>query len=104
MSLSELQGLVVSFNEQRGWRAEHSPLDLALSISIEAGELLECFQWKSNGDSRARIRSDAKLRSAVMEELADVAIYVLSMSDACAIDLDEAIRTKLRINEVRFPI
>ena len=104
MTLSELQGLVVSFNERRGWRAKHSPLHLALSISIEAAELLECFQWKVDGDLRTRLRSDAELRSAVAEELADVAIYLLGMSDACGIDLDEAIRAKLCINEVRFPI
>jgi dCTP diphosphatase len=104
MSISELQRLVVSFNERRGWRAKHSPLHLAMSISIEAAELLECLQWKVDDDLRARIRSDAELRSAVAGELADVAIYLLGMSDACAIDLDDAVRAKLRINEVRFPI
>jgi hypothetical protein len=59
MSLPELQGLLISFNERRGWRAKHSPLHQVLSISSEAAELLKCFQWKADGNFVTRIRSDA---------------------------------------------
>jgi dCTP diphosphatase len=101
MSLSQLQLLVRAFNERRGWREKHVPHQLAMSIAIEAAEVLECFQWRSPG--KQALLDDQETLAALASELADVVIYVLSLSDLAEIDLEQAVRDKLQANAERFP-
>jgi dCTP diphosphatase len=101
-TLSELQAQVARFVEEREWRRFHSPKNLAMSVAIEAAELMEHFQWLSGEEGEARLR-DPAARAAVAEELADVLIYTLSFAEAAGIDPAEAIRAKLVRNEQRFP-
>ena len=89
---------VLKFRDDRDWKQFHNPKDLAISISLEAAELLEVFQW-SGSDVSAESRMD-KIR----EELADVANYCILMADACHLDLDEIILEKIRQNEKKYPV
>ncbi|MCK4848119.1 MAG: nucleotide pyrophosphohydrolase [Candidatus Heimdallarchaeota archaeon] len=100
----ELKSLVKTFIQERNWQKYHTPKNLSMSIAIESAEILELFQWYTNEEALEKIRSDPKLKLALEDELADVLIYVLSMSNICEIDLTNAIRKKLKTNEKRFPI
>ena len=82
-----------AFNEDRDWNQFHTPENLAKSIVIEAGELLECFQWSSEYDIQA-----------VKEELADVMTYCIDMADALHVDLEEIILEKMNKNEAKYPV
>ncbi len=84
---------IIKFNEDRDWDQFHSPENLAKSISIEAGELLECFQWSPDYDI-----------DAVKDELADVMNYCIVMADKLDLDLEEIVREKLRKNIEKYPI
>lgn len=85
------------FRDARNWRQFHNEKDLALSISLEAAELLELFQWKSSEEAR---RNPERLK----EELADVLIYSYMMADNLGFDIDEIIAEKLEKNAVKYPI
>ena len=94
---SDLLALVAKFRDERDWARFHSSKDLALSVSIEAAELLECFQW--SGDDL-----EAPERSAEIEtEMADVLIYLAMLADHRGVDLDRAVRAKLAANEKKYP-
>lgn len=82
------------FSEDRDWNQFHSPSNLAKSISIEANELLECFQWSDeNYDTKE-----------VKEELADVLVYCRNMLDKLNLDEDEIVNAKLDQNEAKYPV
>ena len=89
---------VLKFRDDRNWRQFHNPKDLAISISLEAAELLEVFQWSAE-DTGYEGRLD-KIR----EELADVLNYCILMADACGLDMDEMIREKIKKNEEKYPV
>ena len=91
--LQELMKAVVSFSEDRDWDQFHSPANLAKSISIEAAELLECYQWNDNADP-----------DAVQEELADVLNYCLLLAYKLELDPIEIVKRKLAVNEKKYPI
>lgn len=82
------------FVEDRDWDQFHSPDNLAKSICIEAGELLECFQWEPNDFDK----------QAVNEELADVMIYCIQMADKLGVDVEQIILEKMDKNEKKYPI
>lgn len=83
-----------AFTQDRDWDQFHSPANLAKSISIEAGELLECFQWNEEEYSR----------SHVLEELADVMNYCIQMCTKLDVDADEIINRKIDQNEKKYPV
>ena len=89
---------VLKFRDDRNWRQFHNPKDLALSISLEAAELLEVFQW-SGSDTVCESKKD-KIR----EELADVLNYCILMADACGLDMDEIVCEKIRRNNEKYPV
>lgn len=84
---------IKEFNEERDWDQFHSPENLAKSISIEAGELLECFQWNNNYD-----------KEEVCEELADVFTYCLQMAMKLRVDPEEIILKKLDKTRKKYPV
>ena len=90
-----------AFRDARDWKQFHNPKNLACSISIEAAELLEHFQWKS--PEECEIYSVAK-REPLSEEIADVAMYLIALSDRLGIDLIQAIERKIEINEKKYPV
>jgi NTP pyrophosphatase (non-canonical NTP hydrolase) len=101
--IEELKGEVAAFVTSRDWDRYHNPKNLAMSISIEAAEIMEHFQWLTV-DEAADAMKDAKVRSDVEEEIADVLIYCLSFANQTGIDVSEVIREKLERNEGRFPV
>ncbi|MGN0629611.1 MAG: nucleotide pyrophosphohydrolase [Oscillospiraceae bacterium] len=90
--------MVLKFRDDRNWKQFHNPKDLAISISLEAAELLEVFQW-----SGADLDCTEK-RTKVREELADVVNYCILMADACGLDLDEIVREKVLRNAEKYPV
>lgn len=95
---SNTREAVLRFRDERNWKQFHNPKDLAISISLEAAELLEVFQW-SGPDVSAEGRMDR-----IREELADIANYCILMADACNLDLDEIILEKIKVNERKYPV
>lgn len=89
---------VLKFRDDRDWKQFHNPKDLAISISLEAAELLEIFQW-SAGDVACADKMD-KIR----EELADVVNYCILMADTCGLDLDEIVCEKIKRNNEKYPV
>ena len=89
---------ILKFRDDRDWEQFHNPKDLAISISLEAAELLEVFQW-----SGADISNEGK-QEKIREELADVVNYCVLMADACGLDLDEIVREKIKVNEKKYPV
>ena len=89
---------VLAFRDARDWKQYHTPKDLAISLSLEAAELLEVFQW-SGSDLECRDKLP-ELR----EELADVLMYAISLADRLDLDLDEIILEKLRRNGEKYPL
>jgi NTP pyrophosphatase (non-canonical NTP hydrolase) len=101
-TVGELRQLVDHFVSQRDWHQFHTPKNLAISLSIEAAELLEHFQWIDGEASRA-VSQDTLRRATVGEELADVACYALALANELGIDLSQAIRDKMVKNAQKYP-
>ena len=91
--MKELTNKVVEFTKERDWDQFHSPENLAKSICIEAGELLECFQWGNDYD-----------KQAVCEELADVMSYCLMLADELNVDAQDIIIKKYEKNAAKYPV
>lgn len=90
--------MILKFRDDRDWKQFHNPKDLAISISLEAAELLEVFQW-SGTDVECADRKEK-----VAEELADVVNYCVLMADACGLDLDEIVQKKVELNSKKYPV
>ncbi|HVJ62635.1 MAG TPA: nucleotide pyrophosphohydrolase [Tahibacter sp.] len=101
MDLPQIQRRIRAFRDQRDWMQFHNSKNLAISIVIEASELLEHFQWKTLEESAA-LGDNAK--EQVADEIADVAIYLIELADNLNIDLSVAINAKLDKNEVKYPV
>ncbi|HAL30684.1 MAG TPA: nucleotide pyrophosphohydrolase [Coriobacteriia bacterium] len=98
--LDDLTRQIVAFRDERDWKQFHSPKNLAASISIEAAELLECFQWSSDETIAEDVE---KRRSEIEEEIADVLIYALLLAHDTGINPAEAVQRKLAKNEAKYP-
>ena len=85
---------ILRFSEDRDWGQFHTPANLAKSISIEANELLECFQWTEEEYDL----------TAVREELADVIVYCVEMLGRLGLDADEIVNAKMTKNEAKYPV
>lgn len=95
--MRDLTEKVNEFRDERNWRQFHNSKDLALSLSLEASELLENFQWVSAEEGAEKNKENIK------DELADVFIYGLMMADDLDIDMNEAILNKLKKNAEKYP-
>lgn len=91
--MQETMNKILKFRDERDWKPYHTPENLAKSISIEAAELLECFQWNQETDF-----------THVNEELADVLIYCLQMVDILGVNAKQIIFEKLEKNALKYPI
>lgn len=101
-TIAELRALVQRFVDERDWRQFHTPKNLAMSIAIEAAELMEHFQWLDQQASQAIAQQEVK-KAAVAEELADVLSYVLAISSALEIDLASSLEAKMVKNALKYP-
>lgn len=102
-NISELKEKVAEFIHERDWERFHNPKDLAVSISIEAAELLERFQWKSEKEIGELIKDEKEFQE-IKEEVADILIYSLSMANRMDIDLSRAVEEKLEKNRKKYPV
>ena len=98
MISKETVEIVKKFRDDRNWRQFHNPKDLAISLSLEASELLEIFQW-----SATDLECIDKL-DMVKEELADVLSYAILLADRYGLNLDEIIRAKMKKNAEKYPV
>jgi len=101
-TIHDLKKMVSDFRDERDWRKYDTPKNLAVSICIEATELLEHFQWKNDEGINRMIREEEK-KNEVSDELADVVIYCLGLSDILEIDIAEALKQKLEKNRRKYP-
>jgi NTP pyrophosphatase (non-canonical NTP hydrolase) len=98
--IERLAARLRSFAAERDWDQFHSPKNLAGALAVEAGEVLECFQWLSEKDS---MRLDAERREGVALELADVLLYLIRLADKLGVDLIQAADRKMAINARKYP-
>ena len=101
--MDDLVKAVLTFRDEREWRQFHNPKDLAISICLEAAELLELFQWK-RPEEVAALLADAENRRRVGQEMADIVILLVSMADVVGIDLMDAAQAKLAENARKYPV
>ncbi len=102
-TLATLKEAVRRFAEERDWGQFHSPKNLAMGLAVEAAELMEHFLWIEGPASRA-VADDPARRADVADEMADVACYLLNMSNVLGIDLSAAIRAKIAKNALKYPV
>ena len=93
-TVQELKDMILKFSAERGWMEHHTPRSLAISISLEAAELLEHFQWED-------IKANTKEQMA--DEVADILSYLLAFADATDIDVATAYRAKLAKSAIKYP-
>ena len=101
-TMEVLRNAVGAFVAQREWEKYHTPKNLAMSLAIEAAELMEHFQWTDSAASQ-RVAESASELSAVADELADVLCYALSLANVLEIDLAGAVFEKLKKNALKYP-
>lgn len=101
MSLQEITGKIRKFRDDRDWAQFHNPKDMAIAISLEAGELLEHFLWKNPEEVEDRI---VEKRAEIESEIADIAIYLTELADNLGIDLLKAMEDKIRVNGEKYPV
>jgi dCTP diphosphatase len=102
VDVEPLQCAVARFAREREWEPFHSPKNLAMALTGEVGELVELFQWLSEEASR-KVGHDPATARQVRDELADVLIYLVRLAAVLEVDLDEAVRTKLSANALKYP-
>ena len=101
-TVAELRQAVQAFVDERDWRRFHTPKNLAMSLAIEAAELMEHFQWLDVDESILRGRDPVR-RGEIADEIADVCCYLLSLVNALDLDLSAAVRDKLVKNALKYP-
>ena len=101
MTLEQLRDQLRVFAAARGWQAYHAPKNLAMALSVEVGELLEHFQWLTEAQSRQLAPPQ---KAEVAQELADVFIYLVQLSDNLGVDLLQAAQDKMVRNALKYPV
>ncbi len=99
--LTSIQQKIIAFRNERDWAQFHDPKNLAEALSIEAGELLENFLWKTIGQSKNL--SDEELKK-VKEEIADIFIFLTYLCHEFKIDLPKEVEKKIAVNEAKYPV
>lgn len=103
MQLQKLLSKAHAFREEREWKQYHSARNVALSVVLEAAELLEIFQWKTDSESEELSR-DPATRQKIADELADILLYIMLMADDLDIDLVKAAEEKIEKNAAKYPV
>lgn len=101
-TIADLKALVAKFIAARQWEGYHTSKNLAMSIAIEAAELMEHFQWTEIAEGQHTL-TDPEQKAEVGDELADILIYAISFAIQADLDISEIIREKMSRNETRFP-
>jgi dCTP diphosphatase len=101
-TVAELRTLMRQFVDERDWNQFHTPKNLAMSLAIEAGELMEHFQWLTPEASRG-VAADPQKRAAAGEELADVLCYLLALANQLGLDVSQTMHDKMQKNRAKYP-
>lgn len=99
--IQKLTQKIIEFRDARNWKQFHNPKDLALSLVLEAGEVMEHFQWKNNEEIDKYL---VDKKEEISEELADVFYWILLMSHDFDVDIEKALERKLEINDKKYPV
>lgn len=99
--LRKLQDRIVQLRNDRDWQQFHTPKDMAISLSLEASEVLELFQWKSHEEIEQYLKTH---KQDLSDELADVLAYLLLIANDLDIDLPQAFEKKMQKNEAKYPV
>lgn len=100
-SLIALRDKLIQFRDERDWKQFHNPKDVAISLALEANEVLEHFQWKSQAEIEAYVKTN---RDDIAEEMADVLNWLVLLSDDLGVDLVDAAFKKIEKNAVKYPV
>jgi NTP pyrophosphatase (non-canonical NTP hydrolase) len=92
---------LLAFRRERDWEQFHNPKDVAISLSIEAAELLEWFQWRNHDEIHDMLQSDK--REQLEDEIADVAVYLSYLCHDLGIDLNQVVKSKMAKNAAKYP-
>lgn len=98
----ELLQKLIDFRRERDWEQFHNPKDLAISLSIEAAELLEWFQWNNHDEITAKLNSEK--RQALEDEVADIVAYLTYLCHDLDIDINKAVEAKIKKNAEKYPV
>jgi len=101
-TLKDLKARMASFVNERDWSQFHAPKNLAMSLSIEAAELMEHFQWVTIDESH-EIKNDPKVKDEVAQEMSDVLSYLVALANVMDIDIADAFFDKVKMNETKYP-
>ena len=99
--IKEITGKIIQFIDERDWMQFHDPKNMAVSIILEASELLEHFQWKTKDEVRKYVTQN---KAELKDEIADIALYLFELADNLGIGLISAMEEKLKKNELKYPI
>lgn len=102
-TVAELRAVMRQFVDERNWNHFHTPKNLAMSLAIEAGELMEHFQWLTPEASK-QLADDPAKRAAAGEELADVLCYLLALANQLGLDVSQTMRAKMVKNRLKYPV
>lgn len=100
-TIAQMRSRIAAFNEERDWAQYHCPRNLAMSVVVEAGELLELYLWSEDDGPQPAVASRSP---RVTEEAADVAICLLNLCERVGIDLAAAVDAKLAMNAEKYPV
>ncbi len=100
LNLKEISQRLREFADARDWEQFHSPKNLSMALSVEAGELVECFQWLTEEQS---YDLSASQLNAVAEEIADVQLYLIRLADKLGVDIADAVEKKIEKNGAKYP-
>ena len=102
MDIKEIQDKLAKFAEERDWDQFHSPKNLVMALTSEVGELNELFQWLT--EEQSSIKDDIGKVDEISQEIADIFIYLLRIADKLNIDIEDAVREKMKINAEKYPV
>jgi len=101
MDIEKLRLVLREFATERDWEQFHSPKNLAMALNVEAGELLEIFQWLTEKES---LNPDEKVLANAGEELADIILYSIRLADRLGLDINSEVERKIEANAKKYPV
>lgn len=103
MNLEKIRKRLAQFAQERNWDQFHTPKNLSMALAVEAAELLEIFQWLTDDQSKEIIHNKKEM-AQIRQEIADVMIYLIRISDKLNIDIEKAVLDKIELNEKKYPV
>ena len=101
MNMEKIKKLIETFSKERDWDKFHNPKNLAMALSVETSELVEIFQWLNEEQC---LNLDKEKKEHLEEEIADIAVYLLRICYSYDINLEDAIKSKMKKNEMKYPL